>query len=174
MVSQNRTMNTKNILIGGFAIVSIIIVLYGAYVLTQKPSSTQQLNFYKTSSTERPKLKIPSKFKNIGEMKVSEDRTATFSFENTGKKPLQIYYGTTSCNCTFGQIKVGVNVSPVFGMHDNQDFMIEIAPKEKATLDVIYKPSLMPVYGKVTREAIIKTNDPENPEVQFGIEAYVK
>jgi len=59
-------------------------------------------------------------------------------------------------------------------MHNNQDFFFQLAPKEKAQVEVIYKPYIMPVYGKVQRTAILKTNDPDKPELSFVVEAFVK
>ncbi len=46
-------------------------------------------------------------------------------------------------------------------MHAQSGYVTEVAPGDTATVRVIYKPSLMPVYGLVEREVYITTNDPD-------------
>lgn len=151
--------------------------LYLVYKLTTKaqPAVSQQIEFYKMSDTSRPKLKILGKNPfDLGKMKVSDERSATFTIQNQGDKPLQIFYGSTNCDCTFGQIKKNGYQSPLFGMHSNTDFYLALSPQEKAEVEVIYKPYLMPVSGQVQRGATLKTNDPGTPEMSFVVEAFVE
>ena len=130
---------------------------------------------YNIGDKERPRLKILGESsKDIGTLKVSEEKTAIFKIKNEGEKPLQIFRGSTNCGCTFGQVKTKNQESPLFGMHSNQNFIIELASQEEAVVEVTYRPYLMPVYGKVIRAVRLKTNDPGNPEVEFVIEAEVK
>lgn len=159
------------------AAVAFIGGLYFVYQLTTKaqPAASQEIEFYQMSDTSRPKLKTLGKNPlDLGNMKVSDERSATFTIQNQGDKPLQIFYGATNCGCTFGQVKKGDYQSPVFGMHPSTDFYLALAPQEKAEVEVVYKPYLMPVSGKVQRAATLKTNDPENPEMSFVVKAFVE
>lgn len=149
--------------------------LYLVYTVTNSDRAEKKVVFYKISDKERPKLRFVEKpFKNIGRIKVSETKKTRFEIENQGGKPLQIFSGSTNCGCTFGQVKKKGEESPIFGMHQNQDFFLSLAPEEKGEVEVIYKPFLMPVYGRVQRAAILTTNDPDHPEVNFVIEAFVE
>jgi hypothetical protein len=130
---------------------------------------------YQPTDTERPRLKLLGEnLADLGTLKVSEERQATFKIKNEGEKTLQIFGGATNCGCTFGRVKTSSGESPFFGMHSNQSFLVEIAPQEEAQVEVVYRPYLMPVYGKVQRAVQLKTNDPEKPEVEFVVEASVE
>lgn len=130
---------------------------------------------YQPTDTERPRLTILGEsLADLGTLKVSEERQAIFKIKNEGEKTLQIFGGSTNCGCTFGRVKTDKSESPFFGMHSNQNFLVEIEPQQEAEVEVVYRPYLMPVYGKVQRAATLKTNDPEKPEVDFVVEAEVK
>jgi len=106
-------------------------------------------------------------------LSVKSEKSAVFNIRNSGQKTLQIYAGTSSCNCTFGQVTKANGKSPLFGMHDKRKFLVELGPGETGNVVVTYKPYLMPSLGLNKRIVSIKTNDPDNPEVEFDIEAIV-
>jgi extradiol dioxygenase family protein len=160
-----------------FALTVALFVGFGFLIFKTAGSGreTGTLALYQASDEERPRLKIYGEnTQDLGKIKVSAEKAVGFRIANEGNKPLQIYHGATSCGCTFGRVKTSSAESPLFGMHSNQNFWVELAPQEEAEVEVIYRPYIMPVYGKVTRAATIKTNDPENPEVEFVIEAEVE
>lgn len=81
---------------------------------------------------------------------------------------------SSSCGCTVGKILYNGTVSKEYGMHTKNSDVIEIAPNTQATLQVIYRPYVMPVYGLVEREVYLETNDPNNPKLAFQIKTIVQ
>lgn len=160
--------------------ISIAGLLLGLGFLIYKTADTVspidgEIASYQTSDLEKPQLKVLGEATaDLGTIGVNEEKSATFKIRNEGQEPLQIFYGATNCGCTFGRVKTASGESPLFGMHSNQDFLVEIAPPEEAEIQVIYRPYLMPVHGRVTRTATIKTNDPESPRLTFTVEAFVE
>lgn len=59
-------------------------------------------------------------------------------------------------------------------MHASGSWTGNIEPGKKAKLSVIYRPSIMPVSGIVTRDVYIQTNDPEKPKLTFTVKADVE
>lgn len=114
--------------------------------------------------------------KDLGRMKVDEERSAEFVLTNNGSGPLKIFNPYTSCMCTFGQIIIGDKKSPEFGMamHGNPSWQGVLEPGKIAIAKVIYKPYLMPVQGLVERSFIFKTNDSLNSEVNLTVRAIVE
>lgn len=129
---------------------------------------------YKVAEKDRPRLAYKKKFKDVGKMKLKDTKTVSFVFENKGNKDLSVFDIASTCMCTFGQIVYKGEKSERFSMHADSNYLLTLKPKEKATLLITYKPSLMPVQGVVERAVVIHTNDPEHPEEYFGIRAFVE
>ncbi|MEK7165799.1 MAG: DUF1573 domain-containing protein, partial [Patescibacteria group bacterium] len=117
---------------------------------------------------------VNSTFSDLGKMKVSDEKSAEFTIENTGDMPLQLFKVTSSCGCTFGIITINRQKSPEFSMHSKSNWTGTLNPGEKASVLVTYKPILMPVKGEVTRAVYISTNDPENKDLKFSVKAFVE
>lgn len=141
-------------------------------------SSSQKPDFkpkeYKSNETQKPNVEIKEFFFNMGEILVKDEKSKNFEIKNSGKKPLQIFAITTSCGCTAAQIIYKEKISQEFSMHTVSNYKIDIAPGDSAKIRVTYRPSVMPVYGSVTREIYVSTNDPKNPKLVFKIKAFVK
>lgn len=154
-------------------IVAALVVPSGLILLLNRPEGAAV-----EGGRERPLLAVESGgiVKDLGRMKVNEERSAEFVLTNTGSGPLKISNPYTSCMCTFGQIIIGDKKSPEFGMamHGNPSWQGVLEPGQKATAKVTYKPYLMPVQGPVEREFIFRTNDPLNAEVSLTIKAIVE
>ncbi len=165
-------MNTKWI-IGGILATAVLII--GSYVLLAG-GNTQQVRIlsYTAKDTQKPIVEAASTSQDLGTMKVSQEKDATFTVTNKGSKPLQLFDITSSCMCTFGQITVNGKSSEEFGMHSTSDYVASIASGQKATVKVIYRPYLMPVYGAVEREVYVGTNDPSHPKLVFKVTAHVQ
>lgn len=156
-------------------VVFSVLTIGGSYLLLvsdQKPSP--DLITYSASDKERPKAEAKLIFDDLGSMKVSEDKSADFTIKNIGTKPLQLSRITSSCNCTFAQVIINGNESDLYGMHSPSNYAGEILPGKEAKVRVIYRPSIMPVYGIVSREVYVETNDPQNPKLVFKVQANVK
>ncbi|MBI5358884.1 DUF1573 domain-containing protein [Candidatus Amesbacteria bacterium] len=110
----------------------------------------------------------------LGEMKVADVRSKDFIIKNVGANPLQITSVSSSCNCTFGQIIYKNKISKEYGMHAPGKFVNEIAVGDAATVRVTYKPYIMPVYGPISRDVFVGTNDPDNPRLTFTVKTVVK
>ncbi len=115
----------------------------------------------------------------LGSMKVSDERKATFTITNTGNSILRIWKVATSCDCTAATIKIGDTETPEFSMAgmmstDKANWLGEVPAGQKAILTVIYRPSVMPVSGPITRQVNFSTNDPKNQDVQVSIAANVQ
>ena len=146
-------------LIGFFILVAGLIFLF---------SPRQNLG------ADRPQAETTQTFFNLGEMKVSEVKQQDFVLKNAGTKPLKILNINSSCDCTFGQIIYKDLTSKEYGMHAQSGYVTEIAPGDTATVRVTYKPAIMPVYGFVTREVYVTTNDPAKQKLIFSVKAMVK
>ncbi len=112
--------------------------------------------------------------KNVGTISVDSEQTIEFYLGNSGVKPLKILKISSSCNCTFGQFIYEGNESAEYGMHAPSGYLGEIAPGKNATIRMIYRPKIMPVYGAVSRELYITTNDPTNPKIILTLNAQVE
>ncbi|OGK25235.1 hypothetical protein A3C25_04285 [Candidatus Roizmanbacteria bacterium RIFCSPHIGHO2_02_FULL_38_11] len=166
---------SKSFILG--IIIFSLIVIGGSYFLVtggkQNTSAVTSVS-YKTTDKEKPKLETKELFKDMGELKVSEQKSEDFVVKNVGSRPLQLSQISSSCGCTVGQVIIDGKVSEEFGMHTQSDYIAEIAAKKGAKIRVTYRPYVMPVYGAVEREVYVTTNDPENPKLVFKVKAYVK
>lgn len=157
------------------AFIFSLVILGGGVILAtrgQKPEAGRAV--YTDQDTEKPKAEINTENFDIGEMKVSDVGRKEYPLKNTGSKPLQILAVSSSCNCTAGQIVYNGVTSREYGMHAPGGYVTEIAPGETATVRVIYRPAIMPVYGTVGREVYVTTNDPQKSRLVFPIKAFVK
>ena len=151
-----------------------ILAVVGSYFLLvggQKPQA--QIASYSTQDKERPKVEVKETLKDLGKMKVSDEKSTEFGLKNIGQKPLQLSNVSSSCNCTFAQVILDGKESDLFGMHNTSDFAGEILPGKEAKIKVIYRPFIMPVYGIIEREVYITTNDPENEKLTLKVKANV-
>lgn len=98
-----------------------------------------------------------------------------FEIKNEGTKPLTLYSVYTSCMCTTAQLILDEQESPLFGMHDNSNYIMEVSPGKTATLKVVFDPAFHgpEETGAITRQINIKTNDINNPELIFTLTADV-
>lgn len=154
-----------------------LVVIGGSYFLVaggkQKASAVAPA-YYKVSDKEKPKAETKELLKDMGTMKISDQKSVDFVVKNVGSQPLQLSQISSSCGCTVGQVIIDGKESEEFGMHSQSDYIAEISPQKQATVKVTYRPYVMPVYGSVDREVYITTNDPENPKLVFKIKAVVK
>lgn len=157
------------------SLLGLVIIITGlAFALTGGQKSKPETKTYSVQDTDRPRAEVKSSLYDFGRMKVSEIKTIGFEFKNTGSKPLRILNINSSCGCTTGQVVYKNFKSSEYGMHAQSGFVTEIAPNDSASINVIYNPSVMPVYGLVEREIYLTTNDPLNQKLTFSIKAFVE
>ena len=164
---------TKKLIIG--LLIGFFGFLIGIYYLVQRDNSTQVLfTSYKLGDKERPKVEVKQTSQDLGQMKVSDEKSKDFIIKNIGSRNLILSNISSSCGCTLGQLIYEGEKSSEFGMHSKRAFAKEILPGKEATIRVIYRPYIMPVYGLVEREVYVETNDPQNSRLIFRVTANIK
>ena len=177
MKHANASADTNKIMfyiIGGFTVLIVGVIIVFSIFQGKQASAGSNTVSYSTSDSERPKVSTPSKFSDLGNMKVEDEKQAEFSIENTGNKPLILSNISSSCGCTVGKITIDGTASPEFGMHSEGTWQGIVEPGKLATLTVIYRPYIMPVSGVLTRDVYMSTNDPENEKLTFTVKANVE
>lgn len=149
---------------------ALLLIVYVAF---NENKSRVKISVYQTNAISKPKATVTQVFADFGSMKVTDEKTAEFTIENTGNQPLQLFKVSSSCGCTIGTISINGQKSPAFSMHSKSSWTGTLDPNEKATVAVTYKPSIMPVKGEVTRAVYVSTNDPDNKELTFTVKANV-
>src|SRR3989344_907903 len=138
----------------GIILFSLVVIVGSYFFLAggkQNTSSVATVN-YKVSDKERPKVEAKELFKDMGTIKVSDQKSEDFLVKNVGNRPLQLSQISSSCDCTVGQIIIDGEKSEEFGMHALSDYVAEISPGRQGLVRVTYRPYVMPVYGPVERE----------------------
>lgn len=162
-------MTERNFILG--IIVFTALVLVGGVVLATKMTTGAKVE---TNSAAQAKVleatfdwgKIP-----IGGGNVEKD----FTIENTGSAPLRLFNVKTSCDCTTARLSQGATTSPVFGMHTNSNFVLEVPAGEKAILKVVFDPAYHgpDSVGPVSRQITVQTNDLARSTLTFLLTALV-
>lgn len=129
---------------------------------------------YSVADEKKPVAESKIRFFDVGKIKIADIQEKSFEVKNIGEKPLQLFNVTSSCGCTTGQIIYQGKTSREFGMHAPQNEVFSILPQTKAVIKLTYRPFAMPVYGVVTREVYVSTNDPQNQKLVFQIKADVE
>ena len=148
-----------------------IIILIGILVFVGSKGTVTTTN---SDDPNRPIATIQgaSSF-DLGKMTNRDIRSKTFEIKNDGKNDLVLVNVATSCDCTYVFVTTNGQKSPKFTMHGTTDWKGIIKSGEKAQIEVIYEPALMPVSGPVERTVTITTNDPEHQSLEFKVQAEV-
>lgn len=175
--SRISTMETDKLifyLIGGATVFFLVLIVLFSVNEGKQSQTTANITSFSVNDKDKPEAAVSSAFSDLGNMKVKDEKSAQFTIENKGTKTLSLFKVSSSCDCTFGQITIDGNKSPEFGMHSNNSWTGSLTPGKKATLNVTYKPYIMPVKGAITRDVYMQTNDPENPKLTFTVKAEVE
>ena len=101
-----------------------------------------------------PKVAIAERVYQFGTMEVNEERKHAFRIENRGESPLLISRGPTQCKCTISSLP-----------------QRSIPPGGFAEVELRWKP--LEFEQAFHKTAMIWTNDPEAPEIDFVIAGHV-
>lgn len=167
-------MNKSNIILITVISVVFLILTYGAYVISGGGKNPEQIVNYTNGDQNKPHVVVKQATGNLGTMRVADRKSFDFTISNTGTEPLQLYNMTSSCSCTAGQVIANDSESAEYGMHAQSDYITAIKPGGKGVVRVIYRPFIMPLYGKVEREVFVSTNDPKQPKLTFTVTAFVQ
>lgn len=162
------------VLIGGFTIFVVILI---AFVFSGEKKAAEKLDQvaqYQSTDAQRPIATYSTETKDIGKMKVSDEKSTDFTVTNTGTKPLSLFNISSSCGCTVGVVTIKGDKSPEGSMHAKGSWVGSLNPGDTATVTVIYRPSVMPVKGDTSRSVYVETNDPANKQLTFTIKTFVE
>ena len=154
----------------------IVLILIGIVAIGEQKESKKigQVVVYQSKNQEKPVAEFDTETKNLGNMNVSDEKSADFVVKNTGTKPLSLFNINSSCGCTAGVVTIGGEKSPEGAMHLKNSWIGTVNPNDTATVTVIYRPSVMPVKGDVSRSVYVETNDPANKQLTFTVIAFVE
>ncbi len=155
-------------------IIALVFLVIGGVMVAAMKQQGVPIPQYDSNNQSRPSLEISKTAFDLGRMRLDEIKSKDVAIKNSGTKPLILSDIFTSCNCTFAQVIIGDTESPRFSMHRNPQWRGEIPPRGEAVVRVTYQPSLMPVQGRVSREVVFRTNDPEKPLVNLKFTAEVE
>lgn len=158
----------------GLILFSLVFVGGAYFVISSGNKPGIPTISYSSQDKEKPVVIVDASYFDMKKIKVSETQEKDFIIKNTGVKPLQLSDISTSCGCTSAQIIYKDYKSKEFSMHLKSDYIVDVAPGTAATVKVTYRPFTMPVYGEVTREVFISTNDPVKPKLVFQVKAFVE
>jgi len=171
---SSNSNKTIILLIGGFTLLALVLIGFVAVGEQKKAEGGGAIIQYQVAETEKPIAVADSNFQDIGRMSITDEKTVTFTLTNSGTKPLQLYNVSSSCDCTAGVITINGVHSPEASMHEKNSWTGTLGPGEKAIVSVIYRPSIMPVTGDISRSVSVETNDPDNSQLTFTIKTFVE
>jgi len=144
-------MNSK-ILFSIIFVLGLTGVIFYGYIKATPPADNSQSS---------PKIEISPASYDFGEVEFGKILNYNFVIENSGQAPLEIKRVATSCGCTTAKTSQKA-----------------IEPGQSAELSVVYDTAAMGdgPHGKGQQERIIyvKSNDPNNPQANVTISAFVK
>lgn len=102
----------------------------------------------------KPKVSVPELNYKFGTMSLGNDQSHEFIFKNEGQGPLKLAKGPLMCKCTMPEVP-------------DQ----EVKPGESLAIKLTWKPE--EPAEEFYKNAVIWTNDPENPRVTLSVEGKV-
>ncbi len=158
----------------GILLFSFVFIGGAYFILSSGNKSLVPIQTYLAQDTDRPIIEVKETTYDMGTIKVSDTKEKEFMIKNIGTKPLLLSEVSSSCGCTTGQIVYKGELSKKFSMHSQDDYVAQIEPQTSAVVKVVYMPFTMPVYGAVSRQVFMNTNDPNKPKLEFTIKANVE
>jgi len=157
----------------GMLLFSFVFIAGAYFVLSSGNKPPISIPKYVSQDKDKPIIEAKETIYDMGTIKVSDIKEKEFVIKNIGIRPLLLSKISSSCGCTTAQIIYKGAVSKEFSMHGQSDYVIQIEPQTTALVKIVYKPFTMPVYGAVTRQVFMNTNDPDLPRLEFNIKAFV-
>jgi len=150
-------------------LLATVLIIGGSVLVTAKTDEG-------TTKDEGGRVAVESISHDWGEIGIESGKVEkVFSLTNTGEGPLRVLNVSTSCMCTTAQLLLGEKESPLFGMHTKDPFVLEISPRQTASLKVVFDPAFHGPsgIGEVTRQIHVETTDPTQKEITFDLTANV-
>lgn len=163
-MSNNSNLSWKNTLLA--LTLAILGVVLGAY-LAFSPKNSET-----TSTLVNTEISIPEESYDWGEIDINGGVVNhSFIVKNEGNETLDLSNITTSCMCTTAKLIGDAEESPVYGMHSQSNYIMELAPQQSAKLYVEFDPAYHGPTGTgpITRIITIDTNDSDNKILNFTL-----
>ena len=164
---------TRGIILGILATVIVGGIIFFAWQLTQKSTTTAQKEWSASA------LEAGETFFDFGtiSMAVGSVRNS-FAVRNTGTEPVAITKITTSCMCTKATLKNSGRSFGPFGMPGHgavPSIRQEIMPGETAEIEAVFDPAAHGPSGtgKIRRVVYVDTNSQTKPKLELSFEANV-
>lgn len=125
-----------------------VILVFSLLMVTMLPAQTAAI------LDEGADIKFDRDVHNFGTVNEDGKITCTFTFENTGNLPLEIYKATASCGCT----------TPTYSE-------LPVAPGEKGTIEVSYNTDGRP--GAFNKSVTVYSNSRRHPSYSLAIRGTV-
>ena len=133
----------------GLAAGSAIVILFGIFFSSQKPSAPPALGLEQQATANQPAgagaLASVSPFFNFGKISMAAGSVShRYSIRNTGEAPLTITKLSTSCMCTVATLITQAGKKGPFGMSGHgfiPDLAERLAPGEVAQVEVVFDPA---------------------------------
>lgn len=163
--------STILIIIVGIVILGVVGLGIATY---WKGPKAKQVQTYSIDDPNAPKVEIPEKSFDFGNIFSAPPVKHDFKIKNVGKSTLEMNELSTSCHCTTVILKVpGTSDSPSFGMHTLNKWIGKVEPGVEATIEVTFDPLAHNVKGETERIIFVKTNDPSAKDIKLQIAANV-
>ncbi len=160
--------------IGLITLVSTVVLIGGVFLLSKgsdnDPSS-------RVTMSENAKVTVEETSYDWGEIGLNDGKVEKiFTIKNEGTETLNLLNVVTSCMCTTAQLSLGDKSSPVFGMHQKSNYVMEVPAGESAELRAIFDPAFHGPsgVGPINRQITVATNDSSRPELNFMLKAMVR
>lgn len=148
-----------------------LLLIFGGVFLVTKTNNKASLATSQTTQVTVDKTSFDWGTIGINDGKVQ----AEFGLTNTGSAPLQLANVSTSCMCTTAQVIIEGKASPYFGMMQKSSWTGQVEPGKSAKLIVEFDPAFHGPQGigQITRQAVVETNDPDQKQLTFSLNAEV-
>ncbi|MGE3313534.1 MAG: DUF1573 domain-containing protein [Planctomycetaceae bacterium] len=113
-------------------------------------AASEASNQAKIPDGEGPRADVASFKHDFGQMAVGDEKRHVFTIRNTGRQPLKLEAGETSCKCTLSKLDRG-----------------ELASGESANVELVWTPDEPAEEFK--QMAVIHTNDPKRSQLRFAV-----
>lgn len=142
-----------------------LLLIFGGVFLVSKTNNEASL-----AGNQDTQVSVDKTSFNWGTIGINDGKVqAEFNLKNNGTAPLELANVSTSCMCTTAQVIIGGRPSPYFGMHQKSSWTGEVSPGQSAQLVVEFDPAFHGPQGigQITRQIVVETNDPTQPQLTF-------
>lgn len=153
-------------------VIFVLVAVIGGYFVASNIGNSAQVKY-----NSQAKVEVADTYFDWGKIGLNKGNVEkTFEIKSSGKESLTLSNLSTSCMCTTAQLIFEGKTSPVFGMHNQSEYSLEVPPRKSAKLKVVFDPAFHGPsgIGPINRQVTVKTNDSDSPELNFMLTAMVE